>query len=475
MKPRLQTSAVAVCAIALFILTLSLVGFARAEEQSSECLNCHRDRNVNSREGILSSQLFCYNCHQDPASHEAFRSAKVSRQVKPEQFEKSAHKFVACIQCHTDVARSPHRSLSGVQCTSCHREIYGSPGTHAEHVRVRCEACHTDSPFVTLDITKNQVKLSHTNEKLVPITLAEHKTTDVTRQEFCVKCHTSNNRVGAAAMVLPSKSFVCIACHYSPLNVGPSMFLIAIGIALIGMVGTLNFWFKARVQDEVSSVHRKIQLGSEVVWSKIFSKEFFSIAKTVFFDIVLQRRVLANGVSRWFIHSLIFYSFFARFALSLFTVLLQKLSPEGELTLTLVNKDSSFVAVFNDLLGVFILAGVIWAMVRRYITKPDYVATQEQDTIALVLIGLVTFSGFISEGIRLLIAQVPQQVALSAFAGYLLSRLFSIVNLDWQTIYGYIWYSHAVLWALFIAYLPFGKLKHIFTTPLSLLLNYKRT
>jgi hypothetical protein len=28
--------------------------------------------------------------------------------------------------------------------------------------------------------------------------------------------------------------------------------------------------------------------------------------------------------------------------------------------------------------------------------------------------------------------------------------------------------------AALIAYLPFGKMKHIFVTPLSLLLNYKR-
>ena len=118
--------------------------------------------------------------------------------------------------------------------------------------------------------------------------------------------------------------------------------------------------------------------------------------------------------------------------------------------------------MFNDLTGFFILAGVIWAAVRRYITKPDHIVTQEQDTIALVIIGLVTFSGFILEGIRVLIAQIPQQVAVSAFAGYLLSRLFSAVNLDWQTIFGYIWYTHALLWALFIAYLPFGlSLIHI--------------
>jgi nitrate reductase gamma subunit len=275
-------------------------------------------------------------------------------------------------------------------------------------------------------------------------------------------------------MVLPSKSFVCIACHYSPLRMGNPIFLVAVIIAIIGIVGTLAFWFRASVQGEVSSVHRKFQLGSEVVWSKIFSREFFSIMNTIFFDVLLQRRILANGVSRWFIHSLIFYSFFARFALSSFTLLLQKVSPGSELAMMLVNKDSGFVATFNDITGVFILAGVAWAMFRRYVSKPEYVSTEEQDTLALIIIGLVTLTGFIVEGVRILITQIPQQIALSAFAGYLISRILSVVNINWQWAYGYLWYVHAMLWALFIAYLPFGKLKHIFTTPLSLILNYKK-
>jgi Nitrate reductase gamma subunit len=475
MKPRFQISALAVYAIVFCFMFFWLVGSSVAEEQPSECFDCHRLRNLNSNEGILSSQLFCYSCHkEDPASHADFRASKVSLQVKPEYFLKSAHRFVACIQCHTSVSQSPHRNLSGIQCSGCHPKIYGSPGTHSEHQRVRCEACHTDSPFVMLDVANNEVKLSHINAKKAPISLAEHKATDMTRVEFCTRCHISNNQIGAPTMVLPYKSVVCLVCHYSPLRMGNLVFLIAVIISIIGIIGMLAFWFRAGVQGEVSSVHRKIQLGSEVVWTKIFSREIFSILKTIFFDILLQRRILASGVSRWLIHSLIFYSFFARLALSVLTLLLQNLSPKGEWTLTLVNKDSSFVATFNDLTGVFILVGVIWAIVRRYITKPEYVSTEEQDIIALVIIGLVTFSGFILEGIRFLVGQIPPEVALSAFTGYFVSMLFSVVNLGWQSIYGYMWYIHALLWALFIAYLPFGKLKHIFTTPLSLLLNYKK-
>jgi nitrate reductase gamma subunit len=474
MKPRLQTSAAAARVIVICFMAFWMVGPSIAQEQSSECLNCHRDRNLNSNEGILSSQTFCYNCHQDPGSRKDFRDAKVSLKVTPEYFLKSSHRFVACIQCHANVAQSPHRSLSGVQCSGCHPKSYGSPGTHAEHQRVRCEACHTDSSFVRLDAAHNVVRLSHTNAKQVPISLAEHKATDITREDFCTRCHVSHNQVGAPTMVLPSKSFVCIACHYSPLRMGSPVFPIAIIIAIIGIVGTLAFWFRASVQGEASSVHRKLQLGSEVVWTKIFSREIFSILKTILFDVLMQRRILANSVSRWFTHSLIYYSFLARFSLSLLTLLLQKISPEDQWTQILVNKDSSFVATFNDLTGVFILVGVVWAMVRRYISKPEYVSTQEQDAIALVLIGCVALSGLILEGIRILVGQIPPHVALSAFAGYCMSRLFSIMNLGWQSIYGYMWYTHALLWALFIAYLPFGKLKHIFTTPLSLVLTYKK-
>ncbi len=381
---------------------------------------------------------------------------------------------MACIQCHADVARSPHRSSSGVTCLQCHINFLGAPGTHASHIRVRCEACHTDSQFVKLDVAQNEIKLSRTNTDSLPISLANHKTTDVTRDEFCTKCHNLNNHVGAPVAVLPSKSFVCMACHYAPLQLGSPIFLIALIVASIGMLGIFAFWFRASVQDETSSVHRKIQLGSELVWSKIFSREIFPILKTVFFDILLQRRILANSVSRWFVHSLIFYSFFARFALSLFTLFLQKVSPGSELAMTLVNKDSGFVATFNDVTGIFILAGVAWAMFRRYVTKPEYLTTQEQDTVALIIIGLITLTGFVLEGVRILITQIPQQIAISAFAGYLLSRLFSIANVNWQLVYGYLWYVHAILWALFIAYLPLGKLKHIFTTPLSLILNYKK-
>jgi hypothetical protein len=57
------------------------------------------------------------------------------------------------------------------------------------------------------------------------------------------------------------------------------------------------------------------------------------------------------------------------------------------------------------------------------------------------------------------------------FVGYLVSKLLSLFPFNWQGVYGYLWYAHALMWAVFIAYLPFGKLKHIITTPLNLILS----
>lgn len=460
--------------VPIFAAESSLADMAPPAEQPSECLNCHRYRNLNSNEGILSSQRFCYDCHQEePSKRGDFRASKISLQVKPEFFSNSSHRFVSCIQCHTKVARSPHRT-SDVFCSGCHRSTAISPGLHSDHARVRCEACHTDSPYIKLDAGNNEIRLSRVNEHQAPISLAQHKTSDLTQEALCRRCHTPGNKVGAPNTVLPSKSIFCIACHYSPIELGSRIFLIALGIALLGVFGTLFFWFKASVQGEPESVHKKIQLGSEVAWSKLFSTEFFSVVKTIVFDVFLQRRILTNSVARWLIHSLIFYSFLARFLLSVFTLIIQKTSPESELVLSLVNRDNPFVASFNDITGLFILIGVIWAMIRRFITKPEHVLTEEQDTIALIIIGLLAFSGFILEGIRITIGQIPPGIAISAFGGYFMSLVLSFANWNWQSIYGYIWYIHTLLWAVFIAYLPFGKLKHIITTPISLLLNYKK-
>jgi nitrate reductase gamma subunit len=171
---------------------------------------------------------------------------------------------------------------------------------------------------------------------------------------------------------------------------------------------------------------------------------------------------------------LIYLSILARFALSLFTFFCYRISPAGSLARTLIDKNSSFVAFTNDFLGLLILLGLFLALTQRLVVRPPHVLSEGQDNWAIGIIGILIILGFVLEGVRIEMTQVPAEKAVYAFIGYPLSRLFSGLDWDWASLYGYLWYGHAVVGALFIATLPFGKMRHVVLTPLSLILNHKR-
>jgi nitrate reductase gamma subunit len=437
------------------------------------CLDCHRSPNIETNEGIFSSQSMCLECHAKETCKKTIEKKQISLQVKPGAFEKNRHQYAACIQCHTDVARSPHSSRVGAQCLGCH-PVHGEGSAHAPHLRVSCQACHRTSKFVFFDTDMDRVRLSHFDDKKMPVTLTDHALPDVLKEDFCQRCHYPRNQVGASAAVLPAKSFLCILCHNAPLAMGHPIFWVAFFIFILGVFLTLRFWFQGSVEGEEKSLHRKIALGSESVWSVIFSREIFSVIKVVILDVILQRRILQESVKRWSIHSLIYLSILARLCLSFFTYFAYKIGPGSSLAVALIDKNHGFTAFVYDLLGLFTIVGIVWALVQRFILKPPQVATESRDTIAVVIIGLLVFLGFFLEGARILITRVPPDVAVFSFIGYPTAKLLSLGNWDWQCFYQYLWFGHAVVGALFIAYLPYSKMKHMFNTPLTLVLNYKR-
>ena len=100
--------------------------------------------------------------------------------------------------------------------------------------------------------------------------------------------------------------------------------------------------------------------------------------------------------------------------------------------------------------------------------------TEEQDNITLALVGLLTLSGFALEGARILITGLPGDVAGYSFLGYACSKLWALWGLDWQGAFSVLWYTHALIWILFLVYLPFGKLKHVITVPLNLIIRAQK-
>lgn len=439
---------------------------AIGETEKPVCLDCHRQPNVNTNEGVQSSRAFCNDCHTRPDCRRTFDGKDVSLQVSTTTFNENPHQYVACIQCHTDVARSPHRTAVGGQCRDCHT-VHGEGPAHAPHLRIDCQACHFKHKFVRLDEADNRVKLAHMNADRQPIGLVDHGLDDAGSKQSCQRCHQPQNTIGASSAVLPAKSLLCVVCHPSSFGVGHPIFWMALITFLGGIFLMVRFWFVGNIQGEDESLHRKISLSSDAVWQTIFSKKVLTVLRVVVLDIILQRRILKNSVQRWSLHSLIFLAILIRFSLSLLTGLIFSIDPNGRWALVLIDKNNPFTAFTYDFLGLCIFLGILWAVIQRFAVKPAHVKTEIEDNITLGILGVLVILGFIAEAARILMTQLPAEVGVYAFIGYPLSAVLGVLPVDWRTAYPYLWYAHAIMGAVFVAYLPFGKLKHIFNVPLT--------
>ena len=434
--------------------------------ERSICLDCHRQPNINTNEGVQSARGFCDDCHSKPDCRRKVDGIDVLLQVSADTFKENPHQYVACIHCHTDVARSPHRSEIGSQCRECH-PVHGEGSSHAPHLRVDCQACHFTHKNFKLDNTDNRVKLSSVDADLKPIGLVDHTLANVGSEKNCQRCHNAQNNIGAPTAVLPAKSLLCVMCHPASLGFGHPIFWIALIIFLGGMILMVRFWFIGSVQGDDETLHQKISLTSDAIWQTIFSRKILTVFRVVLLDIILQRRILKNSVQRWSLHSLIFLALLLRLGLSLLTGVLFSIAPDNSFALALINKNDPIIAFVYDFLGLCMLLGVIWATVQRFVIKPEHLVTEIEDNITLALLGGLIVLGFFTEAVRIVMTQIPPDMAGYAFIGYPLAAGISVFPIDWQLVYPWFWYAHAVIGAAFVAYLPFGKLKHIFNVPLT--------
>jgi nitrate reductase gamma subunit len=146
------------------------------------------------------------------------------------------------------------------------------------------------------------------------------------------------------------------------------------------------------------------------------------------------------------------------------------LRPEWPVAWFMLDKNNPVTALLFDLTGAMILLGVLSAFVRGFMFRASRLqGLPKQDRLALGLITGIIVIGFTLEGARIAMTGRPPG-AEYAFLGYLISQLFS--NLPGLTdIYGYIWYSHAILTGAFIAYLPFSRMIHTIMAPVALVMN----
>ncbi|MBI5360158.1 MAG: 4Fe-4S dicluster domain-containing protein [Planctomycetes bacterium] len=141
--------------------------------------------------------------------------------------------------------------------------------------------------------------------------------------------------------------------------------------------------------------------------------------------------------------------------------------------------EGSFYLVFSltlDLAGLFAMAAISLAMFRRYILRPKRLENKSDDFITLILIFMILLTGFIVEGFRMAVTELPVHPSWAvwspvglAFANFYRHLSFSLPLQ--QELHWYFWWFHMALAFAFIAYIPYSKLKHIFTSSANIALQ----
>jgi nitrate reductase gamma subunit len=431
------------------------------------CLSCH-PLATTYYDGVPT--VACGVCHPVSAAAETVHN--------------NAETWVDCVDCHQAAAGYPH-DPEGIQtrdedCIACHHLRQGHwtsarPETRyslvshiAEgdpHARSDCSACHLQVAAVERDPVSGRIHvvLPETEEGVPP---DNPELAMVGRQVDCQRCHASANTVAAPAAELPPRSVLCLACHDATPTVQDGISWAGLGIFGLGMVVTASIWLRGSIGGRKGlSLPSRIWRLFLALLDLLTTPRLFVLIWSFIVDGLLHRRLFKKSKLHWLTHALMFFGMAGRMLLGVATWKLAWLLPTAGLTQMLVNKNAPAVALFYELLGVAVVVGAVLAIIRRYVVRDRQFITSQQDTIAIALLGAIFVLGFVLEGTRILTTDLRPGLVAFSFVGYLLSLVLGWLPVAWGAVYPWLWYIHAGLVALFVAYLPFSKFIHILIGP----------
>lgn len=129
----------------------------------------------------------------------------------------------------------------------------------------------------------------------------------------------------------------------------------------------------------------------------------------------------------------------------------------------------------SDFAGLALLAGVMMALIRRIFLRPSYLNSRWDDYFSLSLLALIPLMGYINEAFRIT-ATNPEWASRSP-VGNVFAVWFQnlgITPLQASNLHPLFIVLHAVVGLVFLASIPFTKLRHLVVTPLNILLRPRR-
>jgi len=119
-----------------------------------------------------------------------------------------------------------------------------------------------------------------------------------------------------------------------------------------------------------------------------------------------------------------------------------------------------------DAFGALAILGVLVAVFRRYILRPERLDSRREDLVGLLLLLGILVTGFVTEGLRIAQVLMPE-FEKSSFVGWGIGKLYYLVGgkgrhaHTWHQVF---WFLHMGLAFTFIATLPFSRFWHIFSS-----------
>ena len=296
---------------------------------------------------------------------------------------------------------------------------------------------------------------------------------------------------------------------------------IALAVCLVGLLARAVRWFTGGVTASDFDLPAADRLSGVALagMKSLFGANMVSVIKGLVFDGLFQVRLLRADRSRWVAHILIFWGFMPLLVFhALDGVITKELFPGYESTL-------NPWPLLRNLFGLMVVAGLTLAVRRRFKGRLR-LRTTAMDVAALVLVGAIVVSGFFLEGAKISSqadfhrmveeyhdpTETEEMAALealwvaeyglaaprsyfkytaeqlemgrevndlscmgcharpqSAVVGYAFSRLLTPFNRskDGGGLASFAYWLHVMLCLGALAWLPFGKMRHVVTTLLS--------
>jgi Fe-S oxidoreductase/nitrate reductase gamma subunit len=179
----------------------------------------------------------------------------------------------------------------------------------------------------------------------------------------------------------------------------------------------------------------------------------------------LGHKKILNEKFAGIFHSFIFYGFILLFIGTLLVMV------EKYLGIKIMHLQSfHYYKFILDMAGLLAIIGILMAMYRRYVVKPEGLDNKNDDAVALVLILVILVTGFFISGTRLAANPVAPELLVYTPVALVFSKIFGALTSDVGTLtalHKSFWWFHMLMAFAFIAYIPYSKLFHMISSTMN--------